>query len=396
MMENQNEAVDRIDYLRDKYIHLSRYLKTPISIEKIKFFDWIGLIFSALSTSYFLHWGLTAPLFYALGDSINESVYVLEWCGYVIVWPIFLITTLIGLQFSVSFYTSTYSKTAEKAHDRAEKKSKNWFQNLFIFEKSLDNLFIRLTGIFGMIMISYGAVSNFNDMLARDAEIRIAQKTELNKYSNLEELEGKLKYWTDRQINGKNDDDAAANAMVDFYTNQIKLYSTRSDSLNKIVYNKADIQMAKTIDVTASIKFVSQGSEVLFSVIMIILLGIIAAANDGSVANMTKTISLYDQAEQAQSMYERERRIMENLVSGNESGNWLESGSAANEKANFRGGKNILELDSAKRIIYAFVQQKQTGTFKSNRKLAKYLGYTHSWVNEVLKAWKSQQQKEAA
>jgi len=398
-MDNDNK-IDQFDSLREKHIVTSRYLKTPLGINKIKFFNWVGLSFSALSTSYFIHWGLTAPLFFIMGDAVKSSIYVIEWCGYVIVWPIFIITMLIGMQFSVAFYSSTYANTSEKVHDRAERKARRWYQNFVFFERSLDNLFIRITGIAGMIMITYGAVSNFNDMLARDAEIRAVQKEELGKYQNIDELKEELKYWTDRKVNGKGDDDDAADAMINFYTKQIKIYSHRSDSLNSIVYNKAEIRNAGAIDVTASIKFISQGNKILFGAIMIFLLGVIAAANDGSCASMTKIISCYDQAEQAQKMYRQEKAIIDNMIYGNPDGNsggnsggkWMESGSGANNGATSGGGKGSLETDLARAIIFAHAKDPRM----KRRAIARALGCSHTQVNDVLNLWEETNQKTEA
>lgn len=386
----EKNKVDRLETLRDKYVFLSRYLKTPIAISQIKFWIWVGLIFSAFSTAYLIHWGLTAPLFYTI-DNLDRSFYVIQGFGFTIVWPVYLLCLLVGMQFSVALYTSTYDTISEKVHDRTERKSRKWYQVSFIHEVSLDVLFIRLTGIAGMMMISYGAVQNFNDALAKDAEIRTADKGQLSKYENTAGIEDRIDFWTQKQTNGKEDDDIQADSMLSYYNRQLILYNHRADSLRGIVYNKAEIKQIKTVDATASIKFVSKGDKVLSGFILLALLGIIAAANDGGTVRLTRVRSRYDQAVQAQKMYIQERNMLESLIgnqNGNESGKWMESGSASNLQQDYGRGGSILDNDSAEQIIYAYVKAQETKTFKSNRKLAKSLGYSHSWVNDVLNAWK--------
>lgn len=387
----ENENIDRVDHLRDKYIHLSRYKQTPIGIKKIKVSTWICLYFSAISTGYFLHWGIVAPVLF-LGLDLTKTNWAIMIWGFIIVWPVFFITVILGMAFSVSLYTSKYDRVAEKVHDRSERKSRKWYQFSIFYESSIDELWIRLTAVFGMIMISYGAIDNFNGILISQAEIASAQNDDLKKYENTAYIEDRIDHWTNKKINGKGDDDAQADSMLAYYNSQLRLFHYRADSLKSIVYNKAETKtLTSTVDPTASVKFVSKGNKYLYGIILMFLLAVIALANDGAAVRMTGIISRYDQATQAEKMYNKERRIMESLMSGNQDGNWAESGNGSTFQQKDDGEGDILKRDSSKLIIYTYVAQIKSGTFKSNRKLAKQLNVSHTTVNDVLNAWFEQQ-----
>jgi hypothetical protein len=394
---DDKKPIEQMESLRDKYLFLSRYLKTPVPIWMIKLFNWVCLIFSAFGTSFFLHWGLTAPLTFTKIDIAGTAWAIQVW-GFLIVWPVFIVAFIVGVAFSVTLYASSYDTASERVHDRSERKSRKWFQSIVFFETSWDVLFIRLTGVAGMIMLSYGAVQNFNDLLAKDAEIKTAQKADLNKYQDTAEIIDKIEYWTNRKVNGKKDDDEQAEHMLVYYQNQLSLYNHRADSLNKIVYNKANIKTLQAVDVTASIKFISKGDKYLSGLMLLILLAIIALANDGSAVRLTRIQSRFDQANQAKQIYYTEQNKLDVLIYGNPDGNsggnsggkWMESGSGANNGATSGGGKESLETDLARAIIYAHAKDPR----ESNRGIARALGCSHTQVNDVLNAWRESNKKE--
>jgi len=392
-MEN---PLDPLQNLREKYLFLSRYLNIPMPMGLIKFFNWISLSFSAFGSAFFIHWGLTSPLMFSNAD-IQKSQWALEIWGFIIIWPLFIIAFFVGFAFSVCMYASSYDSTSEKVHDMAERKSKKWYQSILFFETSLDILYIRLTGVAGMVMLSYGAVNNFNNQLAKEAEIKSAQRNDLIKYQETTPIIENIKYWTDRKINGKGDDDAAADSMIAYYMIQLLIYNQRADSLNRIVYNKADMQNpVQPIDVTASIKFVTKGDEWASGLILLSLLAIIALAVDGSAVRLTRIESRWAQANLAQIDYRKEKAIYENTISGNSSGNssgnWPEIGNGVKKDKVFKVGKEELETPLAKAIIYARAKTPNV----SNREISRALQCSHTYVNDVLKAWREINNKEEA
>lgn len=271
--------------LEQKYIYLAKYQKSPLPPLIITIFNWICLLFSGSGSGYGIYWIVT--LRYRQGDEI--------------IWEILIPCLVLGLALVIGMFLKIFSDTAERVHKEGEKGKKSWFNSLLFFESSWDVLIIRLGGILGMMLFSYGVIDDFNKTKLAEAKYKASVEQELKSLSNIDSLMNKLDKYIALKDNGTGDDDDNAEAMITYLQNKIKKNEAKADSLRP-VYQANIVTMGQT-DNTAMLRFLAKGDEWKYGFLILLVVAIVAASIDSAAKTMTTFIAKKAQADHASKMY---------------------------------------------------------------------------------------------
>jgi len=284
----------RLDNIQDLYLRALHYSISPTWKGFSSASKWGTMLWSALGTGYFGYCVGSLPLPALNGEFWYSNIY----------WWLLIPSVFIGFCMGIGLYIITYDQTKRKikADLAAEVKGasddgkwKELFKQMFRLNTHSGAVAIRLTNILGMILLCFALFDGYRQKVVSESEYqeKVQQEYRDNEV-RIDTLNAQISKITRMQTNGRDDDDAMADALFEIKTNELNNCLAKRVELSSLNLNLSKFEnklVSQKMDNTAWIRFVSNGKVWLFNVLITLMIFVWAHSIDA-----TNVISITAQA----------------------------------------------------------------------------------------------------